>query len=98
MEEILTSIRLRPGMSEIEDNLLKDIIQDTICEVEEYTKASELDNIAKALVKDIVVFKVNRLGSEGISSESFSGTSQSFIDGYPAEIKKKIRRIRRLSI
>lgn len=98
MEEILTAVKLRPGADALSEDLLKDIIQDSIYEVTEYTKTEELSNLAKSLVKDITIYKINRLGSEGVSSESFSGTSQSFIDGYPAEIKKKIRRVRGLSI
>ena len=98
MDEILTAVKLRPGADTLSEDLLKDIIQDSIYEVIEYTKTEELSNLAKSLVKDITIYKINRLGSEGVSSESFSGTSQSFIDGYPAEIKKKIRRVRGLSI
>lgn len=55
-------------------------------EVEGYCKR-ELDTVLELAAEQIAVIKLNRKNTEGLSSQSFSGVSESYIDGYPAEIK-----------
>ena len=52
---------------------------------------ARFDNIAV----DIAVLKVNRLGSEGLSSQGYSGASESYIDGYPQEIKMQLDKFKK---
>lgn len=78
------------------DLLLYELIEDTTLEVTEYLNTTELSNVAQAIVRDLVIIKYNKLGSEGLSSESYSGVNQSFIDGIPKDIKDRLRRIRKL--
>lgn len=47
-----------------------------------------------ALVRRIAVIWVNRLGSEGVSSESYSGVSQSFLEDLPHDIRSEINALR----
>lgn len=99
MEEILKSIKLRPGMSNLADELLNDIISDIYNDISEFINleyGKEMPLGCINIVKELVVIKINKLGSEGISSESHEGTSQSFINGIPSEIKLKLRRYRKL--
>lgn len=99
--KILESIKLRPGMSNISDALLIDFIQDSFNDVSQYinlTGGAEMPVGCISIIKDLVVIKVNKLGSEGISSESHEGISQSYIDGMPKDIKDRLRRYRRLPI
>lgn len=98
-ESILESVKLRPGISTLNEGLLKDFIEDTFSEVGEYINLMEGVDMPVgciSIVKDLVVIKGNKLGSEGISSDSHEGISQSYIDGMPKEIKAKLRRYRRL--
>lgn len=97
-EKILQSIKLRPGISNNSDELLLDIIKDCISEVKEYINlgdGEELSPFCMSIVKELVVIKCNKFGSEGLSSASNSGVSESYIDGIPSEIKAKLRRCRR---
>ena len=41
---------------------------------------------------------VNRSGSEGLASQGFSGVSESYLDGYPAEVQAALRRYRKLVV
>lgn len=77
-------------------NLLTELIADVEGEIKEYCNISVLETKHDSLIKDIVVFKWNRLSSEGLSSESFSGVNQSYTDDYTKDIKRKLRRFRRL--
>ena len=49
------------------------------------------------IAERIAVIKLNRMNTEGLDSQSFSGVSESYTDGYPADIlavlnkKRKIR-------
>lgn len=66
-----------------------------ITEVEEYCKR-EADTALQLIAEQIAVIKLNRLNSEGLSSQSYSGVSESYIDGYPAEITAVLNRKRKL--
>lgn len=68
-----------------------------ITEVEEYCKR-EADTALQLIAEQIAVIKLNRLNSEGLSSQSYSGVSESYIDGYPAEITAVLNRKRKLQI
>ena len=56
--------------------------------------AYELEIIAER----IAVIKLNRMGTEGLASESFSGVSASYVDGYPADILAVLNRKRRIKV
>ncbi|MDC4242535.1 phage head-tail connector protein [Clostridium tertium] len=97
--EILNSLKLRPGISNLPETLLIDFITDAIQDVKIFINYSDneiLPNGCKTIVKDLVVIKCNKLGSEGIASESHEGTSESYESDIPQEIKKKLYRYRRL--
>ena len=67
-----------------------------LTEVEAYCRRIadvELEMVAER----IAVLKLSRMNTEGLSSQSYSGVSESYINGYPADIlavlksKKKIK-------
>lgn len=61
--------------------------------VETYTQR-ELDYSLTLLAERICVIMLNRTNSEGISSESFNGTSVSYIDGLPDDIIQALNKKR----
>lgn len=98
-ESILESLILRPSLMEMDRALLLDIIDDSISDVKDYINIGEEDTLplgSIGAIKDIAIIKANKLGSEGLSSESYSGVSQSFIDDLPKETIRKLRRLRKL--
>lgn len=66
-----------------------------LAEVEEYCRR-EADDVMKLVAEQIAVIKLNRRNTEGLSSQSFSGVSESYIDGYPADIVAVLNRKRKL--
>jgi hypothetical protein len=66
-----------------------------LCEVEEYCKR-DADTALELVAEQIAVIKLNRIGTEGLASQSYSGVSESFIDGYPAEIVAVLNRKRKV--
>ena len=99
IEKILNSIKLRPGVACNSDEMLLDIIQDAITEVKEYIKAGDDDELSPfciSIIKELVLVKLNRIGAEGLATQSNSGISESYADGIPSDIKSKLRRLRKL--
>ena len=68
-----------------------------ISEVEEYCNR-ELDAALELIAEKIAVIKLNRMNTEGLASQSYSGVSESYIDGYPAEIQAVLNRKRKIKI
>jgi hypothetical protein len=68
-----------------------------INEVEEYCNR-ELDASLELVAMQIAVIKLNRINTEGLASQSYSGVSESYINGYPEEIKAVLNRKRKLRV
>ena len=68
-----------------------------LAEVEDYCNR-EVDKTLELQAQKIAIIKLNRMGAEGIDSQSFSGVSESFIDGYPAEILAVLNRKRKIKV
>lgn len=68
-----------------------------LAEVEEYCNR-EADSSLELIAEKIAVIKLNRIGTEGLASQSFSGVNESFVDGYPAEIMAVLNRKRKIKV
>ena len=68
-----------------------------ISEVEEYCNR-EADAALELIAEKIAVIKLNRINTEGLSSQSYSGVSESYLDGYPEEIKMVLNRKRKIKV
>ena len=64
-------------------------------EIEVYCRR-ELDVELSMIAEEIAVIKLNRLGTEGLANQSYSGVSESYIDGYPDTIKKILNSKRKI--
>lgn len=93
---MLEEIRLMLGAAEdkYSDALIELILNQSKTEVEGYCRRV-LDEELELVVKRITVIKLNRMNSEGLASQSYSGVSESYIDGYPADILSILNRKRK---
>ena len=64
-------------------------------EVEAYCMR-EIDIELEMIVEEIAVIKLVRMNTEGLTSQSFSGVSESYLDGYPQHIKNILNRKRKI--
>lgn len=69
----------------------------SLAEVEDYCNR-EADATLELIAEKIAVIKLNRINTEGLTSQSFSGISENYIDGYPAEILAVLNRKRKLKV
>ena len=68
-----------------------------LAEIEDYCKR-EADATLELLAEKIAVIKLNRMNTEGLASQSYSGVSESYIDGYPADILAVLNRKRKIKV
>ena len=65
--------------------------------VEDYTDR-QLDYSLTLLAERICVIYLNRMNTEGLSSTSFSGSSESFLDGLPDDIIRALDKKRKVRV
>jgi hypothetical protein len=68
-----------------------------LAEVEAYCQR-KIDYELEMIVERIAVIKLNRMNTEGLASQSFSGVSESYINGYPADIQAILNRKRKVKV
>ena len=68
-----------------------------LAEVEAYCNR-EADAMLELCAEKIAVIKLNRMNTEGLNSQSFSGISESYIDGYPEDIQMILRGKRKIKV
>ena len=66
-------------------------------EVQAYTKR-ELDFDLELVAMKIAIIKLNRLNTEGLASQAFSGVTESYIDRQPEDIQMILRAKRKIKI
>lgn len=98
-EELYTALALRPNISNLDEELVKEILGDNIQIVSEYINLKDGDELPKGcqvIVKDLTIIALNKLGDEGLNSASREGISQNYSSDIPSDILRKLRRFRRL--
>lgn len=93
---MLEKIKLCLTNNTYTDELINLFIEDTTKEIKIYCNREDIDTELESVIRRIVIIKLNRINSEGLSSQSFSGVSESFIDGYPQDIIAVLNRKRKL--
>ena len=98
-EKILESLLKRPGLED-KKTVLVDMIQDSMIDMRgllNYKDGEELPEGCVPAVKELTLIRFNQDGVEGISSESqSSGGSTTYMDALPDQVKRTIRKYRRL--
>ena len=94
---MVEEIRLMLGAAEqkYSDALIELTLNQSKIEVESYC-SRKLDEELELIVKRITVIKLNRMNSEGLASQSYSGVSESYVDGYPADILTILNKKRKI--
>jgi hypothetical protein len=69
----------------------------SLAEVEEYCRR-DADKTLELMAEQIAVIKLNRSGTQGLASQSFSGVGENFLDGYPAEIVAVLNQKRKIKV
>lgn len=93
---MLENIKLLLGISSTEkDNLLTLLIQQATDEAKDFTHREDVCEL-QSTIERMVVYNYNRIGTEGLNSESYSGTSYNYTTDYPEQILKMLKRYRKI--
>ena len=68
-----------------------------LAEVEGYCKRDADYEMELAAVQ-IAIIKLHRRGTEGLDSQSYSGVSENYLDGYPEEVQNILIRKRKMKV
>ena len=100
MAEIALVERLKERLdeNELSDDKLQAIIDDVTLEVLADTNQSKLNAQLESAVISLSVIAVNRLGTEGLASEGYSGVSTSYLDDVPPRVASILNANRRLGV
>lgn len=78
------------------DTLIDMLLEDAIAEVTDYCNLKIYDSKFDSTVVKMVSQNYNKVSTQGISSQSFSGVSESFVDGYSADVMTMLNKSRRV--
>ncbi len=83
---IIESARILLNLGE--DKLPTLAVLQNICEAhfKQYCHREDIPVGTETLILNMVLVQYIRLGANGLNSQSYSGVSENFIDGYPQEI------------
>jgi len=68
-----------------------------LAEVEAYC-GREADAVLELIAERIAVIKLNRMNTEGLASQSYSGVSENYLDGYPTDVMAVLNRKRKIKV
>lgn len=96
---MIDEIKLLLGASadRYSDDLIGLCLKHALAEVQAYCNR-DLDYELEVIAQKIAIIKLNRMNTEGLASQSYSGVSEAYIDGYPAEIMAALNRKRKLKV
>lgn len=92
---VIESLKLRPNM-QADEMLLDDLYTDAESDVLAFINSDKLPEGIENIMKDLISWRFNTLGAEGLKSESPSGVGTSYDTDIPPRIKSILRRYRKL--
>ena len=95
---MLDKIKLLLGINDNnKDDLLTILIEQAIDEALDYTHRDSADELDTSIIQ-MVVYKYNRIGTEGVDNENYSGVSFSYSADYPDSIMRGLRAKRKVVV
>lgn len=94
---MLERIKLMLGLADTtKDILLAMLIEDAEVEVTDYCNMAIYDVKLDSTITKMVIQNYNKGITQGIASESFSGVSESYINGYTADVIAMLNKNRKV--
>ena len=98
MEKLL-KVKLLLGIAAndaTKDNLLTMLIDDAVVEVIDYCNLKQYNTNLDSTVVKMVTQNYNKISNQGIASQSYSGVSETYVDGYSADVMAQLNKNRRV--
>ena len=95
---MLEKIKILLGINDSsKDELLTVLLDQAIEEAENYTHNNCLTGLESTICR-MVVYNYNRMSTEGVNSESYSGVSYSYSADYPENIMRVLKAHRKIRL
>lgn len=95
---MLNNIKLLLGLTDnTKDELIELLIMQATDEAKDFTHREDV-SILSSTIAQMVIWKYNRMGTEGLNSESYSGVSYNYAQDYPDSIMRTLKRYRKLIV
>lgn len=78
------------------DTELEGILLDAQDEFKAYTDRTEIPTAAEIVVVSLAAYNYTKIGFTGIQSQSYSGVSETYTQGYPEELKSQLDKFRKI--
>lgn len=89
---MLQKVKLLLGIADTsKDDLLNLLIDQATNQVINYTHNPPCVLLLEDTIVDMVIYNYNRMGTEGLNSEGYSGVSFSYSTDYPESILRSLR-------
>lgn len=95
----ITTLKRKVGIDTSDtskDTLLAGILLDASNEFLAYTNRTDIPTAAEIVVSSLAAYNYTRIGFNGIQSQSYSGVSESYSDGYPKELETQLNKFRKI--
>lgn len=94
---MLAKIKLLLGLTDTsKDALLELLIDSALQEAINYTRNDDIEDTCENTIMAMVVWRYNRLGTEGVDSENYSGVSFGYSADYPELILRPLKAYRKV--
>ena len=90
-------ILLGDAASNYTDSLINLVAKQAVAEIETYCNRT-IDTELELVALQIAIIKLNRINTEGLQGQSYSGVSENYLDGYPANILAILNRKRKIKV
>ena len=95
---MLEDMKILLGITSSErDELLELLLSMAQREAIQYTGNDDVSSMRTIIIK-MAIYNYNRLGTEGLASESYSGNSYSYETDYPESILRSLKSFRKLRL
>lgn len=74
------------------------IAKHVVAEIQAYCNREVLDYELETVAVRLAVIRLNRINTEGLASQTMSGVSEAYVDGYPDDIKLILNRKRKIKV
>ena len=58
----------------------------------------QIDDDLRIIARKMAIVRLNRMNTEGLAAQSYSGVNESYVNGYPAEIMMMLNRKRKVKM
>jgi len=94
---ILEKLKILLSISDTsKDNLLNLLTEQAEQEFRNYCSRDDRPTTAEQIIIDLVIMRYNRVGTEGLTGQSYSGVREDYSNDYPTALKTALNRYRQI--